>query len=218
MATELLLRVWSDLLDCLAPLACPLCGGRLTADSRCPGCDLPPAAEEPLRQLRGDREGLFLVFAAGPYERQLRELVHAWKFRGDPGAARLLARAAAQALPDGSPWEALVPVPGHPRRVRERGWEPAGELAAAVGRAHGLPVRRTLSRVRDTPPLTGRAAHERRRLVRDAFRSRPTVGRLLVVDDVVTTGSTFRACRRALLAAGADAADLLVAAATPRRF
>ena len=213
---QILRGTWSSLLDFLAPLACPLCGGRLTADWRCPPCGLP--ADGPLRQLRADRQGVFLVMAGGAYLAGLREVVHAWKFRADPGAQRIVARSTARALGEPQSWDALVPVPAHRRRLRERGWEPAGELALAVGRASTLPVRRHLLRVRDTPPLTGRPAAERRLLVRAAFRAKPTAGRILVVDDVATTGATFRACRQALLAAGARSADLLVAAATPRRF
>ncbi|MFH1143551.1 MAG: hypothetical protein V1774_03315 [Candidatus Eisenbacteria bacterium] len=208
---------WRALLDCFAPLRCPLCGSRLESDARCRCCAIPLAAAA-RRQLRSDREGEFLLIAGGTYEGPLRRLVHAFKYGRDPGALQMLASQATRALPETRGWQALVPVPGHRRRVRERGWEPVMDLAVRVGGAGGLPVRRVLTRVLDTPPLTGRPAGERRCMVRDAFRAVPVDGDLLVLDDVATTGATFRACRSALLGAGARGVDLLVVAATPRRF
>ncbi|MBP7669597.1 MAG: ComF family protein [Candidatus Eisenbacteria bacterium] len=208
---------WRSLLDCFAPVSCPLCGRRLGLEGECRPCGLPdPGAI--LRQLRKDGEGEFLILAGGAYEGAHRRLVHAYKYRREPGALDLLAAQAAFACGELGPWELLVPVAAHPRRLRERGWEPAGELAGAIARCTGLPVARLLRRVRDTPPLAGQSARARRSLVREAFRGLPAHGRLLVVDDVATTGSTFRACRRALLDAGAGSVDLLVAAATPRHL
>ena len=217
MAHALIAAGWQSLLDCFAPLCCPLCGGRLTPARSCLSCRFPDP-DRAMRQLRGDRLGEFLLLAGGSYGGDLRRIVHAFKYRGDPGALHLLAGQAARALLSGPAWDALVPVPGHPRRVRERGWEPTGDLAAELGRRCGLPVRCALARVRDTPPLTGKSAARRRRLVRGAFRAGAADGRLLVVDDVATTGATFRSCRSALIDAGALSVDLLVAAATPRRF
>ena len=111
----------------------------------------------------------------------------------------------------------LVPVPLHWRRRWRRGFNQAEMLARGVGRRHGLPVRpRRLVRVRATPPQQG-DADARRRNVRDAFAVRRTgngsVGRrLLLVDDVFTTGATANACAAALLTAGAGAVGVLTLA------
>ena len=113
-------------------------------------------------------------------------------------------------------WDAAVPVPLHWRRRWRRGFNQAEALARAVGRRHGLPVeRRCLVRVRSTPPQHGDMA-ARRQNVLNAFvvrRAERIAGqRLLLVDDVFTTGATANACAAALLAAGADAVGVLTLA------
>jgi len=168
-----------------------------------------------VRQLRRDGEGVYLVLAGARFEGAVRELIHALKYRQDPAALRLLARQTDLALPADLHWDALVPVPAHATRARERGWEPVVELARRVARAHGMRCEPALRRMRYTESLAGHDRWERRRIVASAFRARRVSGDLLVVDDVGTTGATFLGCRRALLAAGARSVDLLVAALTP---
>lgn len=113
-------------------------------------------------------------------------------------------------------WDGLVPVPLHWTRRFRRGFNQAEVLATAIGRRHGLPViRRALRRPRRTLPQQG-DAEARRRNVRDAFAvSVPGAvagQRLLLVDDVFTTGATANACARALLSAGAAAVGVLTLA------
>jgi ComF family protein len=113
-------------------------------------------------------------------------------------------------------WDLLAPVPLHWRRRLQRGYNQAEILARAVGRRHAIPVAvRALGRVRATPPQQG-SAEARRRNVRDAFRVRRpgrVMGRrVLIVDDVFTTGATANACARALLQAGAAAVGVLTLA------
>jgi ComF family protein len=113
-------------------------------------------------------------------------------------------------------WDGLVPVPLHWMRRLRRGFNQAEVLARAVGRRHRLPVLRSaLRRVRGTPPQQGDAG-ARRANVRDAFavpnRGAVAGKRLLLVDDVFTTGATANACARAILAAGADAVGILTLA------
>ncbi|MBI4536445.1 MAG: ComF family protein [candidate division NC10 bacterium] len=113
-------------------------------------------------------------------------------------------------------WDVLVPVPLHWRRRWRRGFNQAEVLARAVGRAMGISVAgRALRRVRATPPQQG-DPEARRRNVRDAFRV-PRPGqiagrRVLLVDDVFTTGATANAAARALLAAGAAEVGVLTLA------
>jgi len=203
-------------LDLLAPLICPLCGQRLARADACPACGLPGGAPVS-RRLQEDDLGPYLVMAGGPLAGDLRRLVHAFKYRQDPVALALLAAQAHGAIPPGvSGWDALVPVPAHPVRRRERGWDAADGFARRLAPLLGLPVVRPLRRVRYSEPLTGHGRLARRRLVAGTLAACHAWGRLLLIDDVVTTGTTFRACRRALLAAGAASVDLLAGARTPR--
>jgi ComF family protein len=108
----------------------------------------------------------------------------------------------------------LVPVPLHPRRLRERGFNQASLIARQLGRRVGRPCHdRVLVRRRDTLPQAGLSAAARRRNVAGAFvvRRRGLVaGRVVtLVDDVLTTGATAHACARTLRKAGAREVRLL---------
>jgi len=114
----------------------------------------------------------------------------------------------------------LVPVPLHPHRLRERGFNQALLLARVLGRRRGLTLAaRALVRKRHTRAQPGLAAEERRRNLRDAFAvtSPDTVrGRhIVLVDDVLTTGATADACARSLLAAGATRVDVYTVGRAP---
>jgi hypothetical protein len=107
----------------------------------------------------------------------------------------------------------LTWVPLGARRLRVRGFDQAQALAQAIGSLTGLPVHSLLARVRETDPQARRSGPERRRALADAFRARPhPFPRVLLVDDVLTSGATAAACARALLSAGALEVGLLTAA------
>ena len=158
--------------------------------------------------------------SAARYEVVLREALHAFKFRGRPALAaplaELLIEAAEGGLPAGAP-ALLVPVPLHPRRERERGFNQASLLARRVGRAWRVPVRAdVLARAVATQSQTELDASARRANVRGAFRlRRPEViaGRhVLLVDDILTTGATLSECARCLRDGGAATVGALTVA------
>lgn len=191
----------------------------LDAGSACAACALPSAA--PLcRSCRAAAPPASRTVALVRYEGVARRLVHALKFRGhDILAARAGALMAAAARSRGlhEGLGAIVPVPSTARRNRERGYDPGALLAEEVARRLGRPLRPLLSRVREAPAQSTVPAAERQRNVRGAFAaSARTRGlRLLLVDDVLTTGATAFEAARTLRAAGASSVDILVLARTP---
>ena len=156
--------------------------------------------------------------AAMAYDDSARRLVSAFKFsdRGDlaPWMAGFMVRAGRELIAD---CEVIVPVPLHRLRLHERRYNQSAELARRIAAFTGLAYEaQALSRHRRTRQQVGLSALERARNVQGAFRAdaarRPAVEgrRVLLVDDVHTTGATVRACARALKRAGAAAIDVLV--------
>ena len=231
-------RFAADARDLIFPPHCPGCGGHLDPEARealCPSCrrDL-PLPGEPLcagcgiavataaamfcRSCRGRYDMDAVVFAA-PYAGTAKELVHRFKYRADFAAGRFLAHALAHrvdaALPGGV--DLLVPVPLHRRRLADRGYNQAALLAREIARRLGLPVAvAALRRSTNTRTLAGLHPGERSRELREAFtvrRAAQVAGRrVLLVDDVLTTGATAAGCCRALKDAGAAWAGIAVAA------
>lgn len=156
----------------------------------------------------------------GPYEGTLRVAVLELKYRSRRRVAGRISEAMLDDLRVRSVMagaQALVPVPLHPRRQRQRGFNQSELLADALGRRAGVAVAGSaLVRRQDTRSQTGLTAAARRANVKGAFavrRRAQIAGRTVVlVDDVLTTGATASACAQALRAAGAREVRLLTAA------
>ena len=162
----------------------------------------------------GGRDAFALVRVATCYGDPLRAAIHALKYNGQPELAPLLARyliAAAQQ----PPWteiiptiDGVIPVPLHGQRLVERGYNQSALLSAALADWFGLfHADKWLARVRSTQSQVGLSATERRQNVTDAFVAGAEAAgkRLLLVDDVFTTGATLTACAQALRLVGATA-------------
>ena len=156
--------------------------------------------------------------AALVYGFPVDRLLPRFKFHGDLAAGRLLSQLMAEAFADAPRPGALVPVPLHSSRLRQRGYDQALELARPLARAFGLPLRAdVLRRVRATSPQSELDAGSRRHNVRSAFfaRAGELPAHVALVDDVMTTGATLAECAGALHRAGVARVDAWVAARVP---
>lgn len=161
------------------------------------------------------------VFAPLAYAYPIDRLVGRTKFGRSMAHGRLLGhllvaglgRRAGAALPDSA---VLVPIPLHWRRLGQRGFNQAGEIARVVAAATGLGLRPDwLTRTTATPPQSGLSGVARRRNLAGAFQGRPANGAtVILVDDVVTTAATALAAAAALLASGAGTVELWAVART----
>ena len=145
--------------------------------------------------------------------------VRRWKLCAQPELGPTLARLMTPLLDELAPAiDVLVPVPLHPRRLREREFNQASQLARAARHRGHPPVIDALVRVVDTPPQSTLDATARRRNVRGAFAVEKWAelegARVLLIDDVLTSGATASECARTLRRAGAARVDVLTLART----
>jgi ComF family protein len=158
------------------------------------------------------------VHCVGLYDLALRKAIHQFKFNQRVGLDRPLAKLLARVIADDGQFELIVPLPLHPRRLRQRCYNQSQLLAKEIGRLCGLPVAsRLLLKQRDTPPQQSLSARDREVNLRSAFgMSRCLSGeRVLLVDDVMTTGATASAAGRMLLQGGAGEVQVAVVGRAP---
>jgi len=158
------------------------------------------------------------VYAPYRYAMEARALIHALKFSACDEALLPLAHAMADALKKRD-FDCIVPVPLHPRRQRQRGYNQALLLCRELSNETGIPVREMLRRDRWRRPQSRTPLQKRRKNVEGAFSCAEDAAglRILLVDDVRTTGSTACACADALMQGGAESVSLCVSAVVFRR-
>jgi ComF family protein len=166
-------------------------------------------------------QGFDAVYSYGSYEGTLRELVHLFKYGGVRPLAGTFGRFLTRALPRETAFDVVVPMPLHWFKKWQRGFNQSDLLAREIGKKWGVPVRTVVRRQKATRPQAGLTNAKRRANMSGAFtipRGRSLAGmRVLLVDDVVTTGATASACARILKRAGAAHVALLALARTDRR-
>jgi len=204
---------------------CPSCleGMQAVGNPLCRLCGIPfPGAgtDHLCGACLKERPSFDMARAALLYEGQCRELVHAFKYRNKTHLRRPLALLSAAGLTEfvlSREPDVIVPVPLHVRRLRSRGFNQAVLLGELLARAWRLPLaRRALRRVRWTEPQISLSADQRRENVKGAFAvaDRTVVAgrKVLLVDDVLTTGSTAEECSRVLKRAGATEVTVITVA------
>ena len=233
-ASNLLRDLWTGLLDLAYPPKCLVCG-EMQPKFLCDACLAevvliePPVCSQcgaPLQEGRCPecRHEVEFAFnsarAVGQYDGVLKEAIHQLKYSGHRVLGPVLGALIVEHLRRSAlvPRVAcIVPMPIHPSRVRQRGFNQSELLAAEVSRAFGLPLLpRALVRTRPTRPQVDLPIEKRRENVEGAFkvvREDAVAGRsILLVDDVLTTGSTADSAARALRDAGAREIHVLTLA------
>lgn len=236
---------WRALFDFFFPPKCPLCGEnqeslpderpcpaclsqiKFFSSPRCPRCGISfhsaSESDHLCSECLTEQRYFTKARAICQYDGLIVEAISRFKYGGVTRLARPLASLMAEyrdpefLLPD---FDLILPVPLHPGRLRQRGFNQSLLLARYFGRKHSIPLEFTaLRRARPTQPQTRLSGSERQTNVRGAFEVRkPEVvaeKRILLIDDVFTTGATVRECAKVLLASRAKRVDVLTLARVP---
>ena len=213
----------SNLLDLLCPRTCPMCGGY--SNGICEECiqSLPRTEQAALRQnmteyvLAGavndfvrqmkvmhlDKAAAFLHYEK---DHPIQKAIHLMKYADQPMIGQQLGHLAAVDMQYADFLEGIdviIPVPLHPKRMRERGYNQSEYIARGIREVTGIPIDTThVTRTRNTPKQALQTGEERKHNVVDAFAvNHPEQlynKHILVVDDLITTGETMRSCLKAM--------------------
>lgn len=231
------------LVDLLFPMSCEVCEVRICSGGLpgiceacwgkirfmdgpcCPRCGRPFTSEAALshspNHLCGDcRErppDYERAISVAVYEKPLAEAIHLFKFSKKTRWSRPLGQLLLKKRSEFCGMERIIPVPLHPKRLREREFNQSLLLARELSHATGIPLQiDTLQRVHWTRPQIGLNGDERRKNVRKAFEVKHPQQvqdrNILLVDDVFTTGATVNECARVLKRAGAKTVNVLTLA------
>lgn len=199
-------RAWCDACEAALPYLIP---------AHCPQCALPAHGGAVCGHCLQRPPYFDRTVAAFAYDFPVDKLVQALKFNEHLALARSLARTLGLRIvvrPDG-----IVPMPLHPARLRERGFNQSLELARHLARQLDIPLlSHAVQRVRDTPPQAGLRWKERKKNLRQAFSCDGAVAgkHIAIVDDVMTTGASLNELAKVLKAAGARDVSAWVVART----
>lgn len=223
-----MLCCWQAVLDFIFPPRCPICDAYVEARGDfCPECLTGALAVRSLAQEPGSP--LAAAWALGHYRGSLAGLIKRLKYKGKRSALpyfEVFLRACEVHLPrelsgiltPGSGW-LLVPVPLHREKERQRGFNQAELIFREWLATRGLSMQPLLRRCRPTQPMYALSAQERRQNLKNAFVFRDEAAKqsakkagILLLDDIMTTGSTLGECARVLKDAGAARVEALVVA------
>ena len=203
------------LLRYLLPPKCLACG---TAQRHllCHPCAVTIIPDSPTPEIP---PSIRTVHALYTYGGAVRSLLHHSKFNNSKESAFILSAIIAGQLPILPDYDLVIPIPGSASRERRRGFSIPDILFQTLLRQRGYMVSPIMTRIRDTRPLFELSRDQRIRELEDVFRVAlqyvPVGGRVLLYDDILTTGATAEASARVLLNAGVGSVDLVVAAGVP---
>jgi ComF family protein len=206
--------IWNDFIHLFFPRVCVLCRDLLRENEAeiCLSClhELPYTgyyleADNPVINLFAATGGVAHASAFLRYERdgKTQQLIYALKYKENKSLAYHLGRLAALAMPLSlspyPPIDALIPVPLHPKKQRERGYNQAEHICMGLASVWGLPLRTDiLQRCVHTPSQTSKSPQERKLNMQGAFRLTDVAAlsglHVLLVDDVITSGATLSSC------------------------
>ena len=212
--------------DSVSAAFCPVCIESLvsTGSPRCPICGLTfdgVGKDHVCGHCMADKPAFSSSYAPFLYGGAVKQAILRFKYRPAPWLSTQLGRLLFNrdgnfvAIPD-----VVMPVPSHPSRLRQRGFNQSALLARYAAAAYRVPMdTTTLRRTRGTMPQAGLNRAQRLKHLRGAFLAcstpRLTDARVLLIDDVVTTTATIRSAARALIGAGARRVDVLSLARAP---
>jgi len=179
-----------------------------------PGCNICSAPVNPDVKVCASCNGKNFSFihnrSAFAYDDLVRDMLHEIKFRGKKHIAQGLGRLWGRSFLEPIPKTAiLIPLPMHPAKKRQRGFDQAQVLAKAINETTGIKVEYILERTRDTAPQSGLHPRQRIENIDGAFRIKPELSgkiidqNIILIDDIYTTGSSLNECARVLKAGGA---------------
>lgn len=195
-------------LDLLYPPRCVLCGkrGRLSEDRLCSACGaLKPQKLYRHYAIRTEKNAYTLECRAPQYyEEPFRGAIRRFKFRGASGLAEMLAKQMLPVMVTDKTVDCIVPVPVSAERKAARGYDQSVLLAKELSELTGIPCRQLLTKTRHNRTQHKLSLRERRENVRGVYKAENAEGlRILLLDDIVTTGSTAREAAETLYRAGA---------------
>ena len=206
---------------------CLLAPKPLMAEFFCACCRTPFLNDAPLDEYgrcglcRRGMNGFDLAYSFGAYEAELRNLIHLLKYQKIETLAKPLGDMLVRSLPLDRKFDLVAPMPLHWLRQLQRGFNQADFLAAPVAKRLNVPLVGALRRVKSTPRQAGLTNAKRRANVAGAFRANSRADlrgkRVLLVDDVLTTGATAGAAAAVLKKAGASHVTVLTLARVDRR-
>ena len=186
---------------------CVVCGTEKQVESY-----LCPACADSMAKLKAGSVDAFGFSAYAPYwyRDEAARIVQAYKYGGGRWLGAFMAQKILHTVCDAQvKIDCICHVPLHKRKRKKRGFDQARLLAIQIAEWTGKPHADTLSRIRNTPSQTKLDKPQRQQNMQDAFAARAVFGRVLLIDDVLTTGATAAECARMLM--GADAQSVCVA-------